>query len=123
MVIDVLRAVGAPLLAAIVGGLVVHLAARRHDVENERRRQRVDYLVGAYRTLTRAADRTLSGERAEAFEVTCGPHRDPIGFANLLVSMQDGSIVLDPHVTGACVIALDEEGAETLHNILAEWLG
>ncbi|MBV9161715.1 MAG: hypothetical protein JO309_11050 [Pseudonocardiales bacterium] len=66
--IDVLRVVGAPLLAAIVGGLVVHIAARRRDVENERRRQRVDYLVGAYRTLARAANRTLSGERAETFE-------------------------------------------------------
>jgi hypothetical protein len=68
VVIDVLRVVGAPLLAAIVGGLVVHIAARRRDVENERRRQRVDYLVGAYRTLARAANRTLSGERAETFE-------------------------------------------------------
>jgi hypothetical protein len=68
MIIGVLRVVGAPLLAAIVGGLVVHIAARRRDVENERRRQRVDYLVGAYRTLTRAAHRALSGERAEIFE-------------------------------------------------------
>lgn len=68
MIIDVLRIVGAPLLAAIVGGLVVHIAARRRDVENERRRQRVDYLVGAYRTLTRAAHRALSAERAETFE-------------------------------------------------------
>lgn len=50
MIIGVLQTVGAPLLAAIVGGLVVHIAARRRDVENERRRQRVDYLVGAYRT-------------------------------------------------------------------------
>lgn len=68
MIIDVLRFVGGPLLAAIIGGLVVHFAARRRDVENERRRQRVDYLVGAYRTLTRAAHRELSGERAETFE-------------------------------------------------------
>jgi hypothetical protein len=68
VIIDVLRTVGAPLLAAIVGGLIVHVAARRRDVENERRRQRVDYLVGAYRTLTRAAHRALLGERAETFE-------------------------------------------------------
>jgi hypothetical protein len=46
-----------------------------------------------------------------------------VGFANLLVSMQERSIVLDPHVTGACVMALDEEGARTLLYILTEWLG
>lgn len=67
MITEVLRVVGA-LLAAIVGGLVVHIAARRRNVEKERRRQRVDYLVGAYRALTRAAHRELSGERAETFE-------------------------------------------------------
>jgi hypothetical protein len=47
----------------------------------------------------------------------------PAGFANLLVSMQGGWIVFDPHVTGACVIAIDEEGAKALRNILTEWLG
>jgi hypothetical protein len=61
--------------------------------------------------------------RRKAIPVTCGLHRGPVGFANLLVSMQSGWIVFDPHVTGACVIALDEDGAKTLHNILAEWLG
>jgi hypothetical protein len=50
-------------------------------------------------------------------------HRGTVGFANFLVSMQGGSIVFDPHVTGSCVIALDEEGDETLRNILTEWLG
>jgi hypothetical protein len=55
--------------------------------------------------------------------VTCGPHRGPIDFANLLVSVQDGTIVLAPHVTGACVIALNEESATTLRDILTEWLG
>jgi hypothetical protein len=33
--------------------------------------------------------------RRKAIPATCGSHRGPIGFANLLVSMQDGSIVLD----------------------------
>jgi hypothetical protein len=61
--------------------------------------------------------------RRKAIPATCGSHRGPIGFANLLVSMHGGSIVLDPHVTGECVIALDEEGAKTLRNILTEWLG
>lgn len=65
---DVARFVIAPLAAAIVGGLLVHFGARRRDLENDRRRQRVDYLVTAYRTLTRAAQRDLRGERGEAFE-------------------------------------------------------
>jgi hypothetical protein len=46
-----------------------------------------------------------------------------VGFANLMVSVHGGSIVLDPHVTGACVISLEEEGAKTLRNLLTEWLG
>jgi hypothetical protein len=39
-----------------------------------------------------------------------------------MVSMQDGSVVFDPHVTGACVITIDKEGAKTLLFILTEWL-
>ncbi|MGH3702802.1 MAG: hypothetical protein ACRDQY_25830 [Pseudonocardiaceae bacterium] len=61
--------------------------------------------------------------RRKAIPATCGAHRGPIGFANLLVSMQGGWIVLDPHVTGECVIALDEDGGKALRNILTEWLG
>jgi hypothetical protein len=61
--------------------------------------------------------------RRKAIPATCGLHRGPIGFANLLVSMQNGTIIFDPHVTGSCVIALDEEGATTLRDILTEWLG
>ncbi|MGH3710500.1 MAG: hypothetical protein ACRDRQ_20885 [Pseudonocardiaceae bacterium] len=61
--------------------------------------------------------------RRKAIPATCGLHRGPAGFANLLVSMQGGMIVLDPHVTGECVIALDEDGSKALRNILTEWLG
>jgi hypothetical protein len=35
----------------------------------------------------------------------------------------DGSIVFRPHVTGACVITVDEEGARTLRDLLIAWLG
>jgi len=63
-----LRDLADPLLAAIVGGLVVHLASRRRDAENERRRQRVDYLIRAYRTLSHSAHRPLTGQTAENFE-------------------------------------------------------
>lgn len=56
------------LFAAIVGGGVVHLLTRRRDAENERRKQRLEYLLGAYRTLAHAAHRDLRGERGERFE-------------------------------------------------------
>jgi hypothetical protein len=59
----------------------------------------------------------------KAIPATCGLHRGPIGFANLMVSYEGGSLVFDPHVTGECVITLDEEGAKTLRNLLTEWLG
>jgi hypothetical protein len=41
----------------------------------------------------------------------------------LVVSKHDGDIELDPHVTGGCVILLDENGARTLSEALQEWLG
>ncbi|MBV9011198.1 MAG: hypothetical protein JO272_03975 [Pseudonocardiales bacterium] len=51
-------------------------------------------------------------------------HRGPIGFANLMVNkFDDGSMVFDPHVTGACVITVDEEGARTLRDLLTARLG
>jgi hypothetical protein len=64
-----------------------------------------------------------SGGRRKAIPATCGLHRGPVGFANLMVSQQGGTIVFDPHVTGACVISLHEESARTLRNLLTEWLG
>jgi hypothetical protein len=39
------------------------------------------------------------------------------------VSKQGGTIVLDPHVDGSCVISLDHDGATQLRDILTEWLG
>lgn len=61
--------------------------------------------------------------RRKAISATCGLHRGPVGFVNLLVSMQGRTVVLDPHVTGDCVIALDEDSATTLLYLLTEWLG
>ncbi|MBW0010888.1 MAG: hypothetical protein JO063_12385 [Pseudonocardiales bacterium] len=60
--------------------------------------------------------------RRKGIPGTCQLHRGPVGFANLMVSVQDGSVVFDPHVTGACVITIDKEGAKTLLFILTEWL-
>lgn len=68
MDIELLRTVGAPLLAAVVAGLIVHFGARRRDKDNDRRRQRIDYLVEAYRALARSSQRELSGKQGEEFE-------------------------------------------------------
>jgi hypothetical protein len=59
----------------------------------------------------------------KAIPATCGLHRGPIGFANLMVSLQGRSVVLDPHVTGECLITLGEQSAMALRDILTEWLG
>jgi hypothetical protein len=54
---------------------------------------------------------------------TCALHRGPAGFANVVVSKRDGTIELDPHVTGACVLTLAEEEAVVLRDVLTRWLG
>ncbi|MEO7193811.1 MAG: hypothetical protein ABIZ05_03175 [Pseudonocardiaceae bacterium] len=50
-------------------------------------------------------------------------HKGPRGFTNLVVEKQGGEIILDPHVTGECVIILDEDPARVLRDALIEWLG
>lgn len=53
-----------------------------------------------------------------------------MGFVNLAIrkvvtpspSVSD-FIELDPHVTGTCVIRLDEAAATQLFDLLGEWLG
>jgi hypothetical protein len=61
--------------------------------------------------------------RRKAIPATCSLHRGPIGFANLMVSKSDGTVVFDPHVTGSCLITLDDAGAGVLRDTLTEWLG
>lgn len=68
---------------------------------------------------------TANASRANrtAIPVTCALHRGPRGFANLVVEKKDnGDIILDPHVTGACVIILDEDAATALFEVIRKWL-
>ncbi|MGH3825644.1 MAG: hypothetical protein ACRDQX_00500 [Pseudonocardiaceae bacterium] len=58
-----------------------------------------------------------------AVGVTCAMHRGPRGFANLVLEKQDGEIIFDPHVTGECVLILDEDAAVVVRDALIEWLG
>ncbi len=53
---------------------------------------------------------------------TCQAHA-ATGFTNLLVTKEDGVIVLNPHIANCCVLRLDEQAATALLDILAEWLG
>jgi hypothetical protein len=68
------------------------------------------------------ANRPSTGLR-KAIPATCALHRGPIGFANLMMVKKGNSVVLDPHVTGECLITIDEESAKMLRDILTEWLG
>ena len=53
---------------------------------------------------------------------TCQAHGSA-GFTNLLVTRENGTIVLNPHVANCCVVQLDEQAARALLDILVEWLG
>ena len=72
---------------------------------------------------TRSYGGGSGGGRCKAIPATCGLHRGPVGFANLMVSERGGTVMFDPHVTGACVISLDEEGARMLRDLLTGWFG
>jgi hypothetical protein len=63
-----------------------------------------------------------TGHHRKAIPATCQLHRGPVEYTNLMVSKRDGTIVLDPHVTGSCVISLDEQRATTLRDLLTVWL-
>jgi hypothetical protein len=53
---------------------------------------------------------------------TCQAHA-AAGFTNLLVTKEDGIIVLNPHIANCCVLRLDQQAATVLLGILEEWLG
>lgn len=58
-----------------------------------------------------------------AVGVACALHKGPRGFANLVLEKQGDEIILDPHVTGECVLLLDEVAAAVIRDALIEWLG
>ncbi len=64
----------------------------------------------------------VRGNHRRVIMTTCEAHGSP-GFTNLLVTKEDGIIVLNPHVANCCVLRLDEQAARALLGILGEWLG
>jgi hypothetical protein len=59
----------------------------------------------------------------KVIHASCSRHGGARGFTNLVIAKVDGAIVLDPHVTGQCVIELDEAEATAMCDQLSEWLG
>lgn len=64
----------------------------------------------------------VRGSHRRVVMTTCQAH-GAVGFTNLLVTKEDGIIVLNPHVANCCVLRLDEQAARALLGILGEWLG
>jgi hypothetical protein len=64
----------------------------------------------------------VCGSYRRVVMTTCQAH-GAVGFTNLLVTKENGIIVLNPHVANCCVLRLDEQAARALQGILGEWLG
>jgi hypothetical protein len=64
----------------------------------------------------------VTGSYRRVLMTTCQAH-GAAGFTNLLVTKENGVIVLNPHLANCCVLRLDEQTARTLHGIFGEWLG
>lgn len=62
------------------------------------------------------------GSHRRVIMTTCQTH-GAAGFTNLLVTKEDGVIVLNPHAANCCVLRLDEQAATVLHGTIGEWLG
>lgn len=56
--------------------------------------------------------------RRVVIPVSCATHGGPTGFTNLMIRKLDGTIELDPHLDGSCVLILDEAAAITLRDAL-----
>lgn len=68
-------------------------------------------------------DQVRSVTNRRVINVSCTQHGGSRGFTNLVIRKLDSEIELDPHVTGGCLIKLDERGATALRDVLTEWLG
>ena len=67
--------------------------------------------------------RRVRDTNRRVIDVYCSTHGGPRGFTNLVCTKRDDVIELDPHVTGQCVIILNEKAATELLDTLGEWLG
>jgi hypothetical protein len=84
-------------------------------------RSTTDDTVEVSMTFPRTESGVLGSHRRVVM-TTCQAHGSA-GFTNLLVTKENGIIVLNPHVANCCVLRLDEQAARALLGILDEWLG
>jgi hypothetical protein len=73
--------------------------------------------------VTQDSNEAARSRNRKVIHATCTVHGGARGFTNLAVSKRGGAIELDPHVTGQCLLTLDEDAARVLHETLGEWLG
>jgi hypothetical protein len=72
--------------------------------------------------MTESTEKTARNNHRRVIMTTCQTH-GATGFTNLLVTKENGIIVLNPHIANCCVLRLDEQAATALLDILREWLG
>lgn len=72
--------------------------------------------------MTESTENTARNNHRRVIMTTCQTH-GTTGFTNLLVTKENGIIVLNPHIANCCVLRLDEQAATALLDILREWLG
>lgn len=70
-----------------------------------------------------SATQPTSDRHRKVIHAACTCQGVAAGFTNMVVSKRDGQIVLDPHVTGACVLTFGENEACALRDALIGWLG
>jgi hypothetical protein len=59
----------------------------------------------------------------KVIDACCSKHGGPRGFTPLVCTKFEGTVIIDPHAMGLCVIVLDEKAASELFDVLGEWLG
>lgn len=62
-----------------------------------------------------------SGSHRRLIMVRCQTH-GVASVTNLLMTKEDGVIVLNPQVANCCVLRLDEQAATAVQHVLGEWL-
>jgi hypothetical protein len=67
--------------------------------------------VEGFTPLNAEVRRTRNPNR-RVIHITCSVHGGPRGFTDLVATKREGLIELDLHVTGGCVIILDEAATE-----------
>lgn len=81
-------------------------------------------MIGFHQEMMSHGKGSGMSDTRRAVPVTCTTHSGGTNFCNLLITREgDGTIVLDPHVAGACVLRFDQDAATSVRDAFTEWLG